>query len=247
MIRNILIVAVMAVFFTSEPVFGQAVFVLYDPLAKAPEAEPALADERLVREKLVPKAVAHWGSNESCGGDELNIIGAVEGSFTRPGSVQRVIVYELCQTGNGFANNGIGVFENGRIAAHFVEEGGWNLEIKMAPDLNRNGRAELIIETGGGMHQGYTGSSVTIIEIGETEIVSFGTYLAFTNECENLAPGRYCDRSYKLTASLGSRPVVTAQKFLNRGTESRPKWIASGKPFTAKPVSESAVTFTSLR
>ncbi|HMQ04455.1 MAG TPA: hypothetical protein PKD26_11110 [Pyrinomonadaceae bacterium] len=247
MTRSFVITIAIALLSAAGSVLGQGAFVIYDPAAKAAEIDPVSADERLVREKLVPKAVAHWEASESCNGGELNIIGALDGSFTRPGSLQRVIVYELCQTGNGFANNGIGVFESGRVVAHFVEEGGWNLEISKAPDLNRNGRAELIIETGGGMHQGYTGSSVTIIEIGDSEIVSLGTYLAYTNECENLAPGKYCDRSYKLTASPGPVPAISAQKFLNRGTESRPKWVASGKAFAAKPIPDTAVKFTLLK
>lgn len=242
-----MITVLIAISSVAGTVFGQGTAVLYDPLAKAPEADPQPADERLVREHLLPKAVRHWESGEMCSGDQLNLIGSVDGAFTRPDAKQRVIVYELCQTGNGFANNGIGVFENGRVVAHFVEEGGWHLEVRKAPDLNRNGRAELILETGGGMHQGYTGSSVTVLEIGETEVADLGTYLAYTNECENYAPGKYCDRSYKLTASAGPQPSFFAQKFVNRGTESRPKWIASGKPLAAKPIAETAVKFTLIK
>lgn len=216
--------------------FAQEPAVLYDPLAKVPESGHTEADETIVKEKLVPKAAARWADDESCAGGNLSIIGALDGSFTAAGSRQRAIVYELCQTGNGFANNGVAVVEGGRVIVHFVEEGGWNLEVRKAPDINRNGRDELIIETGGGMHQGYTGSSVSVLELSPFAVVQLGVFLAYTNECESLAPNKYCDRSYRLTAVRGTRPAITSQKFLNRGTEERPRWVASGKPLPAKPI-----------
>ncbi len=218
-------------------IFAQGpVVVLYDPIAKLPEATHDSADERLVKERIVPKSAARWNEDESCSGGNVNIVGAVDGAFTKAGETQRVIVYELCQTGNGFANNGVVVVENGKAIASFVEEGGWNLEVSKAPDVNQNGRDELVIETGGGMHQGYTGSSITVLELSETAVVKLGVYLAYTNECENSAPDKYCDRSYKITAAPGPKPSFFVQKFLNRGTDEKPRWAASGKAVPARAI-----------
>ena len=218
--------------------FAQGTIVLYDPLVKPPETAASPSDETFVKEKLVPKARARWSEDDACHGSNLTIVGSVEGSFTRAGAKQRAIVYELCQTGNGFANNGLAVIENGAVVAHFAEEGGWDLEVSRVSDINKNGRDELVIETGGGMHQGYTGSSVTILEIGESAVTVFGTFLAFTNECENHAPDKYCDRSYKLTATAGPKPAFFAQKFTNRGTAEKPRSVAAGKPLPAKNLSD---------
>ncbi len=215
---------------------AQGPVVLYYPLAKVAETNSTEEDERLAREKLVPAVISRWSDDDACGGGNLNIIGAVEGSFTRAGARQRAIVYELCQTGNGFANNGIAVIENGKIAAHFAAEGGWNLEVARVPDVNRNGRDELAIETGGGMHQGYTGSSITLLEMSDTAAAELGVFLVYTNECEDYAPDKYCDRSYKLTAAPGTRPSYLAQKYLNRGTDEKPRWVASGKPAAARSI-----------
>lgn len=217
---------------------AQGPVVLYDPLTKLPEANHTDADEQIVKDKLVPKASARWSDNEACDGGNLNIIGAVDGAFTKAGAKQRAIVYELCQTGNGFANNGIAVVEGGRVIAHFAEEGGWNLEVTRAPDINKNGRDELVIETGGGMHQGYTGSSITILEMSETTAKELGVFLAYTNECESLTPNKYCDRSYRITAQAGATPAFFSQKYVNRGTEDKPRWVVSGKPVAAKRIGE---------
>jgi len=225
---------------------GPAV-VLYDPLSKVAEYQPAAADEKLVNKNLVPKSRTRWAELDSCDGSNANIIGAVDGSFTRPGARQRAIVYELCQTGNGLANNGVAVVENGRVVAHFAEEGGWDLEVSRVPDVNRNGRDELAIETGGGMHQGYTGSSVTVLEISETTVTELGIFLAFSNSCENYAPDKYCDRSYKLTVKPGAKPVFYAQKFTNRGTDERPRWVAAGKALPAKRLGDAKTKFEAVK
>ena len=217
---------------------AQGPVVLYDPLVKLPDANHTAADERLVKEKLVPAVRGRWSDDDACGGANLSIIGAADGAFTRAGAKQRAIVYELCQTGNGFANNGVAVIENGKVVAHFATEGGWNLEVSRVPDINRNGRDELAIETGGGMHQGYTGSSVTVLEMSETAATELGVFLAYTNECEDHAPEKYCDRSYKLMANPGTKPSYVSQKFLNRGTDEKPRWVASGRPAAARSIGD---------
>jgi hypothetical protein len=228
----------LALLLLSAPLFAQGPIVLYDPMAKLADANPSPAEEALVKERLVPKTRAFWKEDESCDGSNLNIVGAVEGSFTKAGAKQRAIVYELCQTGNGFANNGLAVIENGGVVAHFAEEGGWDLEVSKSPDLNKNGRDEIVIETGGGMHQGYTGTSITVLEISPSAITVFGTFLAYTNECENHAPDKYCDRSYKLTVTAGAKPAFLSQKFTNRGTDEKPRWVAAGKPLPAKTIGD---------
>ncbi|HTH36413.1 MAG TPA: hypothetical protein VL572_00520 [Pyrinomonadaceae bacterium] len=226
---------------------AQGTIVLYDPLVKSPETADSPSDEAFVKEKLVPKVQARWGEDDACNGSNLNIVGSVEGSFTRAGAKQRAIVYELCQTGNGFANNGLAVIENGQVVAHFAEEGGWDLEVSRVSDLNKNGRDEIVIETGGGMHQGYTGTSVTVLELTQSSVTDFGTFLAFTNECENHASNKYCDRSYKLTATAGAKPLFFSQKFTNRGTDEKPRWVVAGKPLPAKNLGEITRKFEAVK
>lgn len=231
------VLILLAIFFvTAVAASAQGPVVLYNPAADIGGEKPSETDEAFVKEKLVPKSAAHWKEDESCNGEGVNVIGGVDGSFTRAGAKQRAIVYELCQTGNGFANNCVAVIENGKLIAHFVEAGGWNLELSKAPDINKNGRDELVIETGGGMHQGYTGSSITILELSATAVVELGVYLAYTNECENHAPNKYCDRSYKIVVTPGAKPVITAQKYVNRGDDEKPRWVVSGKPLPAKAI-----------
>jgi hypothetical protein len=186
----------------------------------------------------VPKAAAQWSDDEECNGGNLNVVGAVNGSFTRRGASQRAIVYELCQTGNGLANNGIAVVENGAIAAHFVYAGGWNLDVLRVADIDLNGFDELVIETGGGMHQGYTGSSLTLVEVSPTRVKELASFLAYTNECETYVEDKFCERSFKLTATPGNPPAFRSQKFTNRGSDQKPRWVAAGRAVPAAKVGE---------
>lgn len=242
-----ILLTLVTLFLTAVGVSAQGSIVLYDPVARLPEESHFPAEEALIKEKVVPRAVAKWKDDESCSGENLNIVGAADGAFTKAGAKQRAVVYEMCQTGNGLANNGIAVIENGRVVASFVEEGGWNLEVSRVADLNKNGRDELVIETGGGMHQGYMGSSITIVELSATAAVELGVYLAYTNECEKPVQDKYCDRSYKITATPGTKPLFFAQKFTNRGDDEKPRWIVAGKPLAAKPIADTQNKYTLLK
>ena len=221
-------------FLVGSRVFAQAPVVIYDPLRKPLEKNFTDADEQAVNTKILPTIKTKWSDDSSCDGSNLTVIGGANGSFTKKAADQRAILYEMCQTGNGFANNGIAIVENGNVLVNFVSAGGWNLDIVRIADINNNGFDEIAIETGGGMHQGYTGSSSNVIEISATSVKSLGTFLAYSNECESLKPDEYCDRSYKITAKPGIKPSFLSQKYINKGDDEKPKWVASGKPQTAK-------------
>lgn len=236
-----------ACLFISSAAFAQAPVVIYDPLRAAPEKNFTDADEQLVKTKVLPKISTKWNDDSSCEGSNLSVIGAVDGSFTKKAASQRAVLYEMCQTGNGFANNGIVIVENGNAVANFVAEGGWNLDIVRIADINKNGFDELAVETGGGMHQGYTGSSSNVIEISSTSVKSFGTFLVYSNECESLKAGKYCDRSYKITARPGTKTTFSSQKYINKGSDEKTIWVVSGKPQIAKTIAGIDTKYTLVK
>lgn len=226
----------LVVFSMAITLFGQAAVTIYDPVRKTAEKTFSPAEEKLVTTRAVPKARARWKDVGGCDeADNFSITGGASGAFTRKGSDQRALLYELCQTGNGFANNGLVIIEAGKIIAHFATEGGWNLNVNTLPDINKNGFNELAIETSGGMHQGYSGSSVTIIEASQTAAKELGWFLVYTNECENGGPEEYCDRSYKIIARPAAATVFYQQKYENKGDDEITKWVVSGKRTAVKP------------
>ncbi len=225
-----------AAFSMAISVFGQTLVTIYDPLRKDLPKDVTAAEEKLVTAKAVPKARIRWKDAGGCDeAENFNIIGAGSGAFTRKAASQRAILYELCQTGNGFANNGLVIIEAGKIIAHFVSEGGWNQNLISLPDANKNGYDELAIGTSGGMHQGYFGTSVTMVEVSAAAAKELGWFLTYTNECENGGPEEYCDRSYKITAKAAAAPVFYQQKYENKGSDELTKWVVSGKRTTVRP------------
>lgn len=225
-----------AAFLMAVPIFGQVSVTVYDPLKKEAEKSFTAVEEKLVTAKAVPKALTYWKDTAGCdAAGNFNITGAASGAFTRKAASQRAVLYELCQTGNGFANSGLVIIEAGKIIAHFVSAGGWNLNVISLPDINKNGFDELAVETSGGMHQGYSGTSVTMLEVSLAAAKELGWFLAYTNECENGGPEEYCDRSYKITAKPAVATVFYQQRYDNKGSDETTKWVASGKRTVVKP------------
>ena len=233
---KILLTILFGLFLLSSAASAQAPAVIYDPVRVAPEKNFTDDDEELVKTGVLPKIRDRWSDDSSCDGGNLNVIGAVDGSFTKKGAAQQAIVYEMCQTGNGLANDGIAIFENGKIVAHFVAEGGWNVDVARLADIDKNGFDEIAIETSGGMHQGYTGSSTNVIEVSPASVKSLGTFLVNSNQCERQKPDTFCDRSYKITVKPGTKPTFSSQKYINKGDDETPKWVASGRSQPAKTI-----------
>jgi hypothetical protein len=231
----------------ASAVFAQGPVVIFDPLRKASETKSNDSDEQIVETLILPKIKDRWSGDTSCDGSNLTVIGSADGSFTKKAAAQRAILYEMCQTGNGFANNGIAIVENGIVVANFIAEGGWNVDIVRIADIDKNGYDEIAIETGGGMHQGYTGSSTTVVEVSDTMVKSFGTFLTYTNECESLKPDEYCDRSYKITATPGKKLSFFSQKYINNGNDEEPKWVVSGKAKAAKTIAGVGTKYTLVK
>ncbi len=210
--------------------------VIYDPLVKSPSEKPYSAEKKLVQRYALPAARSRFGDESGCDGSDLRIVGVSNGSFTRSGAKQKAVVYELCQVGNGMARNGIAIFEAGKPIAHFTESGGWNTEVKTIADINKNGRSELYIETSGGMHQGYTGTSVTLYEIDASAVKSLGTFINYTNECGAEEDGDFCDRALKITANAGRVPKFFEQEFENTSKTDVPRWSPAGTRKAAKVI-----------
>ena len=74
-----------------------------------------------------------------------------------------------------------------------------------------------------------------------------GTFLTYSNECESQKPDEYCDRSYKITAKPGKKPSFLSQKYINKGDDEKPKWVAEGKAKAAKTITGSETKYTLVK
>ncbi len=200
----------LAAFLFAAAAFGQAVVVVHDPLTEAETSRLTGADERFIKTRILP-AVRKKLVNDICT-EDFRESGVVKGSFTKPNSKQTLVFYQFCETGNGLGQVGLGLFEGNRLTASFTSDVGWAVDLKMLPDINRNGLNEFTLYYSGGLHQGQGGIGVDIVEFSGNRLKALGWFQA-----DNIAEEPNENYSYKVTARTGKSPVFYHQKYIGEG------------------------------
>ena len=151
------------------------------------------AGQSLPRERILLAARKAWQSRREC--DPRTAAAAVDvapGSFTRPKSEQRAILYSYCTVGHNLALNGIGVVENGLLVAHAIYEGGHDRALGALPDIDGNGLSEIVVASGG-TNRGVTWDAISILELGGATVAAIGqTYFREDAHCAGLFPRALC-------------------------------------------------------
>ena len=211
-------IAISILAFLVPAAFGQRI-VIHDPTlpASGEQVEPPKSIAKLYETKVLPPVRKKLVS-DGCP-DSPEYTGSVEGAFTRPNSVQMAVFYQFCQTGNGLGWVGLAIIEKGKVVSSFVQDSGWALSIEKVLDVNRNGLDEIVLEFGGGMHQGEGGTGVSIYEFKNDKPVELGWYQSSKFDASDTFT------SWKLTAKPGKTPVFYNQKYISTGND---KWRRSG-------------------
>ncbi len=81
--------------------------------------------------------------------EAIRIIDRAEGGFTGADLKQQAILFNFCSRGHNFGENGIAVIGRERVDALVVYAGAWENSIEVLPDINGNGRAEIVVSAGG--------------------------------------------------------------------------------------------------
>lgn len=190
---------------------AQALIPIYDARSEDKAAKVSDADIAAIERSALPAA------RRALEGDcepEIDYTGSASGSFTAPGRTQRVVLYRYCETGHGFANNGLVVLESGKIVRNLIYNGGSEMEIVAAPDIDRNGISELVI-AGGSTNQGYTVSVISILELTDTGAREFGAADAYEDNCG--AVDRCKMTARRIFAQPGTKPTFSREIYQKRG------------------------------
>jgi hypothetical protein len=203
---------------------------IYDGRLALGSTKLSSSEDALVKEKILPAAQKRWHEDESDQGciEGLNsgAIDMARGSFTKPNSDQRAILYTYCSTGHNMALNGIAIIENDKVVSHIVYEGGWDSAIGALPDINGNGRSEILVASGG-TNQGQTWRSISIIELSDTIVLTkFGMTGVFSDNCG--AVEKNCKvEAYRISVKSGGTPVFYREAFVNGGSGKESGWKKS--------------------
>lgn len=207
-----------AICFSAVSAYAQQNVVVNNPADEEKPHALGAANESLIVTATLPKARRHWAGNDACE-EDFAIMGAASGAFTKAGAKQTLVLYQFCQTGNGFGNNGLTLIENGKVVGDYVSEGGWALNLKSLPDVNRNGLDEFAVYYSGGMHQGQGGTGVDMMEFSGGGVKGVGWFQVYNyTEDDSL--------SYKITVKPGKVPLFFREKYDSVGEN---KWVKSGK------------------
>lgn len=231
---TIVFLLLFSAFFGAASVSAQELKLIYDGRVDAKTAKISPLDENLLKREALPQARAAWKSDEHCE-EGFEIQDAASGAFTRKGATQKAFLYRYCETGHNFGNDGIVIVENGRIAAHYVYDGGWDISIIALPDINENGINEIALGESG-MHQGYGWSVVSIIELAGKTIEKFGIFDTWADDCG--AEVKNCGTTaFKIIAKPGNHAAFYHEKY----RKVKAAWRISGKSAIAKPREDTSV------
>jgi hypothetical protein len=121
------------------------------------------------------------------------------------------------------------LIENNRVVGNYVADAGWVVAFKPLPDINQNGLNELALYYSGGMHQGYGGTGVDVVEFGAGGPKGLGWFQAETFSDAGPVIG------YKVTAVPGPTPVFYREKHVQNAAG---RWRKSG---TKTPIKLKAI------
>lgn len=189
----------------------------------------------LLKREIEPAAAKLWKKRgKDCDEPELEVIDVAHGSFTKPSSTQKAVLYKYCTTGHNFALNGIAILENNHIAAHIMYDGAWDLAIGALPDINGNGLSEILVSTGG-TSTGEIWGTVTIIEVAGNSIRKFGHMATYSsNGPRETDENKIVTNVCRLWVKPGPKPVFYRETFREKTNTKHSKWAKTGKSRKAK-------------
>lgn len=201
--------------------------LIYDGRTEARTSRATRPEEQLIeREVRKKESVIKQKSSLDCDDDTFSVSGAADGSFTKPKSAQRAVLYELCRSGRSFGIGGIVIIENGKIIAHYTYgDNGLDSNLAALPDINENGLSEIVL-IGGGNGQGYTAGTVEIIEMTPRGVQFFGTAETYSDDYGTGKP-KTSGTAYKVSVQKGKTPTYFRETYAQKSAQG--KWTLAKK------------------
>lgn len=167
-------------------------------------------------------------------GDEgVSITETAEGSFTKPNSSQKVLLYERCRAGRAFGVGGILIVENGKAVAHYAYgENGLFAGISSLPDVNKNGLSELVfLSVGTG--QGYSNSAIDVFEFKAGDLDFLGRTETYSSNS-----GAVTDRTKakteasKISVEPAANPAFFRETYEQKGSSQKWSQVKKAEKFS---------------
>lgn len=149
--------------------------------------------------------------------EQVEIYGVAEGAFTKPNSTQKAYLYYSCELGRGFGLGGIVIAEDNKLVAHYAGQVSWSEVIHSLSDINKNGLNEILL-SGGGSGQGYTTTTINILEFKQNNLDNWGqteTYSDNLGAVEKDSDG--LATAFKILVQPSTTPTFSRDVFEKKG------------------------------
>lgn len=171
-------------------------------------------------------ARAYWQSQDPNYEEELRVLGAAAGAFTRPGAEQQAVLYLMSLWPRCCPKVGLAIVEDGRLVRNVAFEGVAH-ELAAVPDLDGDERDELVYVGEFGMG-GQTSRSLTLLSFTEAGLVERGSASIYDGTCATGRPDATATAAHIL-ARPG--PTFTVERYRQVSCEAT-TWEPAGEAET---------------
>lgn len=187
---------------------GTETIPVFDGRLRPKPAAATPAEVALLKKEVLP-AARKAAAGEGCD-EQFEILDAAQGSFTREGAPQRIVLYRYCTAGHDMGRSGLVVIESDKVVAHLAVDGTSQHAIGVLRDLDGDGRAELVIASGGG-NTGELWEVASIVSWSGSGVRKLGFLQAYHDDCGGAGKGR---EAHRLFAVPGPKPSFLRQAFI---------------------------------
>ncbi|HYO46338.1 MAG TPA: hypothetical protein VEY33_06570 [Gemmatimonadota bacterium] len=167
-------------------------------------------------------AQAHWRAQDPSYEEEVLVMDVVDGAFTEPGAEQQAVLYLMSPWPRCCPKMGLAVIEDGRLVRNVAFENVAQ-DLKPIPDLDRDGRDEIVYIGSFGMG-GQNTTGFTLVSFGADGVTEWSGPSIQDDSCAAMQPGATAAR---VTALPG--PEFTIERY-SKATCEATEWQSVGGP-----------------
>jgi hypothetical protein len=196
--------------------------IIADGQVGPPAADMSLWEASPAVKEAIASARSYWSALEPGYQEEVHVMAAATGAFTRPDVHQHAVFFSMSKVPRGFPKRGLALIEGERLLRNFafvsLDDDVWAL-----PDIDLDGRDELVFGGSFGMG-GQVSSGVTLVVLEEGGLRDLWTATVYESAC---GAGYEGSMSARIQVVPGS--AIMIQRYIQPSCESE-TWQAAGEP-----------------
>ena len=185
--------------------------VVFDARSPFSSSEPT-AEEQDVLEIIVrPQATEAWRGQDACYEEAFEVIDRATGAFTASNAEQQAFLYRFCDLSRMTARHGIAILEDSRVVFHTAYETLREHAVRAGPDINDNGRDELITVSSA-LSGGHSQRIINIMSLSADDVQPVGSLRVHESNCGTLSDDKQ-ETAHQISVSGSEEPQFYKRSF----------------------------------